>query len=117
MKKIILAVVLSGALISCKNSDGNKTELDDSAITENLEGGSGKTETNYVLIDSDEALVAASLMAAPEVSRDGCTVIGYNMAGEFVTFKEGDNEFIVLVDDPKKSGLAFNILVISLTIS
>ena len=104
MKQFITVIALMGVLASCKNSDGNKTELDDSAITENLEDGSGKTETNYVPIDSDEALVAASLMAAPEVSRDGCTVIGYNMAGEFVTFKEGDNEFIVLVDDSKKSG-------------
>jgi hypothetical protein len=26
------------------------------------------------------------------------------MDGEFVTFRDGNNEFIVLVDDPKKSG-------------
>ncbi|GLU43759.1 hypothetical protein Musp01_13830 [Muricauda sp. NBRC 101325] len=63
-----------------------------------------EVKTNFVPIDSDEALVAASLMAAPAESRDGCKVIGYNMAGNFVTFKEGDNEFIVLVDDPKTNG-------------
>jgi len=43
-------------------------------------------------------------MAAPKESRSGCKVIGYNMAGEFVTFKEGDNEFIVLVDNSKQDG-------------
>jgi hypothetical protein len=43
-------------------------------------------------------------MAAPEESRSGCKVIGYNMAGEFVTLKEGSNEFICLADDPSKDG-------------
>jgi len=55
-------------------------------------------------IDTDEALVATALMAAPEVSRDSATVIGYNTKGEFVTFREGSNEFIVLVDDSSKKG-------------
>ncbi|WP_115463069.1 hypothetical protein [Winogradskyella aurantiaca] len=55
-------------------------------------------------IASDDALVATALMAAPEAGRDSATVIGYNMKGEFVTFREGSNEFIVLVDDSKKDG-------------
>lgn len=58
----------------------------------------------YKPIDSDEALVATALMAAPAESREGCKVIGYNMAGEFVTFREGSNEFIVIADDPSKPG-------------
>lgn len=57
---------------------------------------------NLTPIDSDEALITTALMAAPEVSRAGATVIGYNMAGEFVTLREGTNEFICLADDPKK---------------
>lgn len=61
-------------------------------------------EANRLAIDSDEALIATALMAAPEESRGGCKVIGYNMAGEFVTLKEGTNEFICLADDPKKDG-------------
>jgi len=58
----------------------------------------------YVAINSDEALIATALMAAPAESREGSTVIGYNMAGEFVTLKEGTNEFICLADDPNKKG-------------
>jgi hypothetical protein len=45
-------------------------------------------------------------MAAPEESRAACKVIGYNMAGEFVTLKEGDNQFIVLADNPKQAGFS-----------
>lgn len=105
MKKLFLVVALTGAVISCKNSGENQNETSDTVVSSSADGVETEAVTaNYVPIDSDEALVAASLMAAPEVSREGSTVIGYNMAGEFVTFREGDNEFIVLVDDPKKSG-------------
>lgn len=105
MKKFLLTIALIGTFISCKTNSEKNTDTDNSATSETTENSTAEeTKTNYVTIDSDEALIAASLMAAPAASRDGCKVIGYNMAGEFVTLKEGDNEFIVLADDPKKSG-------------
>ncbi len=61
-------------------------------------------DARFVAIGSDEALVATALMAAPAAERENCTVIGYNMAGDFVTFKEGTNQFICLADDPNKKG-------------
>jgi len=102
MKRFILAIAIAGTLVSCKHTKENKEETVDSAMVEN--NTVDPVETNYVPIDSDEALIAASLMAAPAESRYGCKVIGYNMAGEFVTLREGDNEFIVLADNPKQSG-------------
>ncbi|PPK88500.1 hypothetical protein CLV84_1468 [Neolewinella xylanilytica] len=59
---------------------------------------------DYRQIDTDEALIETALLAAPEASRAGAKVIGYNTAGEFVTLREGSNEFICLADDPKKEG-------------
>jgi hypothetical protein len=56
-------------------------------------------------IDTDEVLIETALMAVPKKSRSRCKVIGYNLAGEFVTLREGDNEFIVLADNPKQDGL------------
>jgi len=102
MKRFLLVLVLTGTLLSCKNTSENKKDGEDSATVES--NTVDKVETHYVPIDTDEALIAASLMAAPEESRDGCKVIGYNMAGDFVTLREGDNEFIVLADNPKQSG-------------
>ena len=102
MKKFLLTIALVGTFISCKTNTEKNT--DNSVTSETTENSAKEETTNYVPIDSDEALIATSLMAAPAASRDGCKVIGYNMAGEFVTLKEGDNEFIVLADDPKKSG-------------
>ena len=102
MKQFLFAIALICTLISCKNKGENKNDTNESITTES--NTVEQVETNYVPIDSDEALIAASLMAAPPESRDGCKVIGYNMAGEFVTLREGDNEFIVLADNPKQSG-------------
>ena len=95
MKHLIIVVVCIGILTSCNTTDKTKTtETPTKTIT----------SINYKTIDTDEALIATALLAAPEESRANCKVIGYNMKGEFVTFREGNNEFIVLVDDPKKNG-------------
>ncbi len=105
MKRIITAFLFSGILFSCNSSDKTNSTPDESASEETVtDNTSDDASKQLVPIDSDEALIATALMAAPEASRDGCKVIGYNIAGEFVTFKEGDNEFIVLADNPKRSG-------------
>ena len=59
---------------------------------------------NYSAIDSDDALIATALMATPQDKRAESKVIGFNMAGEFVTFKEGTNEFICITDKPTQDG-------------
>ena len=96
MKQLIIAFVCIGFL-SCNSTDKPKTNKTE-AITES------KAQITYKTIDTDEALVATALLAAPKESRADCTVIGYNMKGEFVTFREGSNEFIVLVDNAKQNG-------------
>lgn len=105
MKHICIAIAFTGILMSCNSSDQNKKDTQESLTTETKSDSVSKT-TNKQLkaIDTNEALIATALMAAPEESRSECKVIGYNMAGEFVTFKEGSNEFIVLVDNPNQDG-------------
>ena len=91
------SILLIGLLLcSCKQKDSETTV--DYAKPEPI------TKRQYSAINSDEALVATALMAAPEASRAQAKVIGYNTAGEFVTFREGSNEFVVLVDDSNKEG-------------
>ncbi|MBO0322768.1 hypothetical protein J0X14_10705 [Muricauda sp. CAU 1633] len=103
MKQLIIAIALSGVLVSCNSSGKDKAEASSAKETA-TDSIASPAKTNYVAIDTEEALIATSLMAAPAASRAGCKVIGYNMAGEFVTLKEGDNEFIVLADDPNNPG-------------
>ncbi len=105
MKHIITAFVFTGILISCNSSDKTKDTIQESSATENvIDSTSNDIKKQLNAIDTDEALIATALMAAPKESRSGCKVIGYNMAGEFVTLREGDNEFIVLADNPNKDG-------------
>lgn len=101
MKNIITAIAFIGLLVSCTSSNKTKTESNE---TFSIESISNAKEVLFKPINTDEALVATALLAAPEESREGCTIIGYNMAGEFVTFKKGNNEFIVLVDNPNQDG-------------
>ena len=105
MNRIIMAFVFTGIMISCNSSDKTKNTTEKSSAAEIItDNTSNEFKKQLMAIDTDEALIATALMAAPEESRTGCKVIGYNMAGEFVTLKEGDNEFIVLADDPNRSG-------------
>lgn len=102
MKRVFYAFAIAGILASCNATTDSGSETAamevEEAVTEPV------VEEKLQAIDSDEALIATALMAAPEESRGGCKVIGYNMAGEFVTLREGTNEFICLADDPKKDG-------------
>ncbi|NNF32397.1 MAG: hypothetical protein HKO97_12830 [Flavobacteriaceae bacterium] len=108
MKKLVTVMVITGILFSCNSTDKTENKNQESTESETVEIDLATKEENeqFIEIDSDEALIATALMAAPEESREGCTVIGYNMAGEFVTLKEGTNEFICLADDPKKIGFS-----------
>jgi len=103
MKNLLVILVFTGMLISCNSSDKSNTTIEETSTTEKT---IEDVKKNLKPIDTDEALVATALMAAPATSRVGCKVIGYNMAGNFVTLREGNNEFVVLADDPKKPGFS-----------
>ncbi|WP_438964005.1 hypothetical protein [Winogradskyella sp.] len=104
MRNLWSALFIFVIITSCNTNEKTKTESESKITEVTKDIASDTTEINYISIDNDEALVATALMAAPKSSRANCKVMGYNMAGEFVTFREGTNEFIVLTDNPKKSG-------------
>lgn len=105
MKHLITAFVFTAILVSCNTQNNTKKDTEESAATQTVtDSAQNKKIKQLRAIDTNDALVATALMAAPKASRAGCKVIGYNMAGEFVTFREGTNEFIVLVDNPNQDG-------------
>lgn len=108
MKKAAILFSFLVILASC-NSDtkaGTKSLEQNNISTTSENNSQEETKTTLKDINTDEALIATALMAAPEESRANAKVIGYNMAGEFVTLKEGSNEFICLADDPNKDGFS-----------
>lgn len=49
--------------------------------------------------------IKTALLAAPEMYRDGATVLGYNAEGKLITLREGTNGMVCLADDPNKEGI------------
>ncbi len=53
-------------------------------------------------IPPKEWQIKTALMAVPEDYREGAKVYGYDEKGDFVTLREGTNDYIALAADPKK---------------
>lgn len=108
MRRLSTILLLSLLLTACQEkTDPDKREIGQMSDKETVAKQTDNSqEIAWAAIDNDEALIATALMAAPKESREGCKVIGYNMAGEFVTLREGNNEFIVLADDPNRDGFS-----------
>ena len=106
MKKAAILFTCLAILVSCKSETKNKSEEQTDTTTTSETNSQEAVNIPLKDITTNEALIATALMAAPEESRANATVIGYNMAGEFVTLKEGSNEFICLADDPNKAGFS-----------
>lgn len=49
--------------------------------------------------------IKTAVQAAPEMYRDGATVLGYNEEGKLITLREGTNGMVCLADDPNKAGI------------
>lgn len=65
------------------------------------------TSTVMAQIPSADVQISTAVLAAPEESRDGATVYGYDDDGRFVVLRKGSNELICLADDPAQNG--FNV--------
>ncbi len=61
--------------------------------------GSAQAQT----LSSDDQL-ASAVLAAPEPSRAGAHVYGYDTDGRIVTLREGSNELMCLADNPMNDG-------------
>ena len=53
-------------------------------------------------IPPKEWQIRTALMAVPKDYQDGAKVYGYDSEGNFVTLREGTNDYIALADDPRK---------------
>jgi len=50
--------------------------------------------------------IKTAALAAPEMYRDGATVLGYNPDGKLISLREGTNGMVCLADDPNKEGIS-----------
>jgi hypothetical protein len=57
-------------------------------------------------IPSKEVQIQTALMAAPEATKDGAKVYGYDAQGKFIQLRAGSNEMICITDDPNTAGFS-----------
>lgn len=50
--------------------------------------------------------IKTALLAAPESTRDGAKVYGYDQNGKFIILRNGSNEMICIADDPASNGFS-----------
>lgn len=102
MKPISLLFCLAIILSSCSKPSYKKNE-----ISKPQETTASKEIVEEVVVNqklSADQQILSALLAVPMEGREGATVYGYSESGEFMTLREGSNEFICVADDPKKDG-------------
>lgn len=101
LSKIILLVFLSTTIfISCDNT--KPKEEGDKAEPEVVEAKKEIETPNQNLTKAQQ--IASAILAAPEETRLGAKVYGYDEDGKFVTLREGTNAMICIADNPNKKG-------------
>jgi len=70
---------------------------------------SDETETGFFDLPVNQKLtpdqqIASALLAAPPEMKEGAKIYGYGDSGEFMTLREGTNDFVCIADDPAKDG-------------
>lgn len=55
-------------------------------------------------VSNKEEQIKVAVLAAPEEARDAAHVYGYDDDGNFVTLREGSNDFICIADNPNREG-------------
>ncbi|MDY7395028.1 hypothetical protein UMM65_07230 [Aureibaculum sp. 2210JD6-5] len=102
VKNILLVLLSTVIFISCdKAKSKEETEQATSQVEES------KEETEIAIPNQKlnrEQQIASAILAAPEETRAGAKVYGYDDEGKFVTLREGTNNMICIADDPNKDG-------------
>jgi hypothetical protein len=60
---------------------------------------------SFAQAPTKEIQIKLALLSTPEELREKATVYGYDDKGELILLRKGDNDMIVLADDPKQDGL------------
>lgn len=111
MNKTLSILLISTLLFACNTETDKSTEENQKSSNHTSKPEAEKQEKegefiSSIPIEEKAALITTALQAVAKDKRDSCTVKGYNLKGEFVTYKMGTNEIICLADDPRKDGFS-----------
>jgi len=66
----------------------------------------GISSQAQTLIPSAEIQIKTALLAAPGDKKEGAKVYGYDETGNFMTLREGSNDYICVADNPNTDGIS-----------
>jgi hypothetical protein len=101
MKFTHILIITCIAFLSCDTSNNKKEEQKD-----NLEQVEEKPrvevpENQKLTMDQQ---ITSAVLAAPKEGQENARVYGYDEDGNFVTLREGTNNFVCIADNPSKDG-------------
>ncbi len=100
IKSLLLVILSISIFIACgETKPKEETKIATSEVEE--------TKPEVVIPNqklTKEQQIASAILAAPEETRDGAKVYGYDDEGKFITLREGTNNMICIADNPNKSG-------------
>jgi hypothetical protein len=102
------SICFAGILISCNSSDKQKTATQESSAMESETKVHQMINKQLKNIDTDEALIATALMV-PKKADPNVKLLD-NIRQVNCTLKEGDNEFIILADNPNQADLVPHVI-------
>ncbi|MCA0931920.1 hypothetical protein LCM02_05615 [Lutimonas saemankumensis] len=101
--KLVLLLVLSMVINSCGKPSYKKNEI----LKTQEEAASESSIFDEIPLNQELTAaqqIASATLVVPKAARDGATVYGYSENGEFMTLREGTNDFICIANNPKKDG-------------
>ena len=103
MRSLSLIAIALILLSGCMKPSYKKNEIIKSEEQGESSGpGLFEIPTNQKLTADQQ--ITAALFAAPQEMKEGAKVYGYGDSGEFMTLREGSNDFVCIADDPSKDG-------------
>lgn len=111
MKLTHILLIIPIALLSCNTTD-KKSEDKAETRTDVKEKTEIVFPKNQKL--TKEQQIASAVQSAPEDARAEAKVYGYDAEGNFVTLREGSNNFVCIADNPGKDGFQIDCYHISL---
>ena len=103
MKRLTLLACLLILSSSCVKPSYKKNEIVKSDKEESKSEAFDFDAQDDQKLTADQQ-IACALMAAPEEMKEGAKVYGYGDDGEFMTLREGTNDFVCIADNPTKPG-------------
>ncbi len=101
MKFTYILIIMFLSVMSC---DTSNTKKDDQTNIQDTVKEVPKVEVPKNQKLTAEQQIASAVIAAPKEVRDEATVYGYDKEGNFITLREGTNNFICIADNPSVDG-------------